>query len=100
MVNCSEGGTRAALHVLVVDDNKDAADSLALLLQLWGYVVRVAYDGSSGLRAALAYQPDCLFLDVGLPDLDGCTLARQLRAQSGLGRAKFVALTAYSDEEN
>jgi CheY-like chemotaxis protein len=92
-------GDRAkAFRVLVVDDNRDAADSLALLLKAWGYDSRVAYDGAAGLEAALAYRPDCLLLDIGLPRLDGYAVARQVRQQPGLERAKLVALTAYSDE--
>jgi CheY-like chemotaxis protein len=87
------------LHVLVVDDNRDAADSLCMLLRLWGYDCRVAYDGAAGLRAAYDYQPDCLLLDIAMPGLDGYTLARRVRAQPGLERAKLIALTAYSDEE-
>ena len=91
--------TRNRLHVLVVDDNKDAADSLCMLLRLWGYDCRVAYDGAAGLRAACDYQPDCLLLDIAMPGLDGFGLARAVRAQPGLERAKLIALTAYSDEE-
>src|SRR5262245_35005774 len=90
--------TRNRLHVLVVDDNRDAADSLCLLLRLWGYDCRVAYDGAAGLRAACDYQPDCWLLDIAMPGLDGYTLARRVRAQPSLVRAKLVALTAYSDE--
>ena len=86
------------LHVLVVDDNRDAADSLCMLLRLWGYDCRVAYDGAAGLRAACDYQPDCLLLDIAMPGLDGYTLARTVRAQPGLERAKLIALTAFSDE--
>ena len=89
----------SALHVLVVDDNRDAADSLCMLLRLWGYDCQVAYDGVAGLRAARDYQPECLLLDIAMPGLDGYTLARAVRAQPGLERAKLIALTAYSDEE-
>jgi DNA-binding response OmpR family regulator len=88
----------SALHVLVVDDNRDAADSLCMLLRLRGYDCRVAYDGAGGLRAACDYQPDCLLLDIAMPGLDGFRLARAARAQPGLERAKLIALTAFSDE--
>ena len=86
------------LHVLVVDDNKDAADSLCMLLRLWGYDCRAAYDGATGLQAACTYQPDCLLLDIAMPGLDGYTLARRVRAQPDLDRAKLVALTSFSSE--
>ena len=88
------------LHILVVDDNRAAADSLCMLLRLWGYDCRVAYDGVAGLRTACDYQPDCLLLDIAMPGLDGYTLARTVRAQPGLEGAKLIALTAYSDEED
>lgn len=81
-----------------MDDNTDAADSLCMLLRLWGYDCQVAYDGATGLQAACDYLPDCLLLDIAMPGLDGYTLARTVRSQPGLARAKLVALTAYSDE--
>jgi CheY-like chemotaxis protein len=86
------------LNVLVIDDNHDAADSLAVLLKLWGYPNRVAYDGTTGLEMARAYRPDCLVLDINMPGLDGYSVARQVRREPGLERTKLVALTAYSDE--
>jgi DNA-binding response OmpR family regulator len=90
------GGRRP--RVLVVDDNRDAADSLRLLLRLWGFESRAAYDGAEGLAAAYAYLPDCLVLDIGLPSLDGYALARRIRQHPRLAGAKLVALSAYSDE--
>ena len=88
------------LRVLVVEDNRDAADSLALLIRMWGHEARVAYDGVEGLRLADEYAPDCLILDIGLPKLDGYRLARHLRQIEALREAKLVALTAYSDEQH
>jgi CheY-like chemotaxis protein len=87
------------LRVLIVDDNRDAADSLCVLVQMWGYAVRVAYDGAEALEAATTFQPDYLLLDIALPGIDGCSLARQIRRQPALERARLVALTAYSGEE-
>ena len=87
------------LRVLVVDDNRDAADSLALLVRAWGHEVRVAYDGVEGLRTARAFEPDCMLLDLGLPKLDGFRLAEVLRAQATGRGAKLIALTAFSDKE-
>jgi CheY-like chemotaxis protein len=91
------GGRR--LRVLVVDDNTDAADSLCTLLRLWGYDAHVAYDGPTGLEAASALLPDCLFLDIGLPGIDGYDLAQRLRAHPVLKRARLVALSAYGDRQ-
>ncbi len=88
------------LRVLVVDDNRDAADTMALMVQMWGHSTRVAYDGVEGLRSALEYEPDCLLLDIGMPRMDGYQLARQLRARAAHCRLKLVAMTAYSDELN
>lgn len=90
--------TEKRLHVLVVDDNRDAADSLCKILSLWGYDCKAAYDGAGGLEAACEYQPDYLFIDIAMPGMDGYTLAARVRAQPGLDRAKLVALTAFADD--
>jgi two-component system, OmpR family, response regulator len=102
MVDEGKAGTKAkrALQVLVVDDNRDAADSLAILLKLWGYQVKVAYNGAAGLAAAVAHLPDCLVLDINMPYLDGCTLAQRVRQQPGLEKVKLVALSAYGNDEH
>ena len=68
------GGTRphtAGQRILVVDDNRDAADSLRLLLELSGHEVAVAYSGQDGVQTAEHYQPDVVLCDIGLPGLDG-----------------------------
>jgi two-component system, OmpR family, response regulator len=96
----ADATSRGPLRVLVVDDNEDAADSLGLLLRLWGHEARVAYDGAEALEAARAFRPDCLFLDIALPGMDGYQLARQLREEPALARAKLVALSAYSNDEH
>jgi signal transduction histidine kinase/ActR/RegA family two-component response regulator len=87
------------LHVLVVEDNRDAADSLAMLLRLWGHEVRTSHDGHSGLKAAQSYRPHVVLLDIGLPGLDGYEVARQLRAQFG-SAMRLVAMTGYGQEED
>src|SRR5262245_17256808 len=87
-------------RVLVVDDNQDAAGTLAVLLNLWGYDCRVRYDGEAALQEALSYRPDCLLLDINLPGMDGCDVARRLRQLPELRSVKLVALTAYSDPTN
>jgi signal transduction histidine kinase len=87
------------LHVLVVDDNRDTAESLALLLRLWGHEVRTAHDGVSGLKAARSYRPQIVLLDIGLPGLDGYEVARQLRGEFGRGM-RLVAITGYGLEED
>lgn len=87
-----------ALRVLVADDNRDAADSLAILLRMWGYDHRVCYDGASALQTARDYRSDCLLLDIRMPLMNGYTVARRLRQQPNLERVKLVALTVCSDE--
>jgi two-component system, OmpR family, response regulator len=92
--------TEHSLQVLVVDDNRDAADSLCLVLKMWGYDCRAAYDGLAGLEEAITTRPDCLVLDIAMPRMDGYTLAQQIRRQPGLEKTKLVALTAYSDDRH
>jgi PAS domain S-box-containing protein len=87
-------------RILVVDDNVDAAESLALLLRLQGQVVRVAHDGPSALATAQAFQPEMVFLDIGMPGMDGYEVARQLRQQPGLEHTTLVALTGWGQEED
>jgi two-component system OmpR family response regulator len=87
-------------RVLVVDDNEDAAESLSQLVRLWGYDCRVAHDGVAALETALDYQPQCLFLDIAMPRLDGCAVARRLRQEPAFREAKLVALTAFSNEQD
>jgi len=89
-----------AFRVLIVDDNRDAADSLAMLVRLWGHDAQTAYDGEAGLEAARTFRPDLFVLDIGLPRMDGFELARRLRQQSEAGRAKLVAVSAYSGTEH
>jgi CheY-like chemotaxis protein len=85
------------LRVLVVDDNRDAADTLADLLQLYGADVRVCYEGSAALELAPEFPFDAAVLDVHMPGIDGCELARKLTALVGGRRVLFVALTGVSD---
>jgi len=88
-------------RVLVVDDNVDGAQSLALLLRLDGHEVRVAHDGPSALEVAASFRPDVVLLDIGLPKgMDGYAVARALRELPGLGETVLVALTGYGQEED
>jgi CheY-like chemotaxis protein len=73
--------------VLVVDDNPDAVDSLALFLRLAGHEVRTAVDGPAAMRAAQAFRPEAIILDIAMPGLDGCEVARRLRQGPDLGGA-------------
>lgn len=88
---------QASLCVLVVDDNDNAAQSMALLLRSRGLEVQVANDGPAALAAAAARPPDVVLLDIGLPDMDGLEVARELRARPGGAAMRLVALTGRAD---
>jgi signal transduction histidine kinase/CheY-like chemotaxis protein len=90
----------APCRVLVVDDNVDAAESLALLLQLLGHEVKVAHDGPTALELAPAFRPHLALLDIGMPGMDGLELARRLRPLSGLETTVLAALTGWGQEDD
>jgi Response regulator containing a CheY-like receiver domain and an HD-GYP domain len=85
---------------LIVDDNRDSAESLAMLMRVRGHEVRTAYDGRQGLSVAEEYHPGVVILDIGLPGLDGYAVARALRAQADFRNALLIALTGYGAEED
>ncbi|HEY7312421.1 MAG TPA: PAS domain-containing protein [Gemmataceae bacterium] len=87
-------------RVLVVDDNVSAADSIALLLQLAGHEVRVAYDGPTALLITQAFRPRVVLLDIGMPGMDGYEVARRLRQQPRLQPLLLVALTGWGHDED
>jgi CheY-like chemotaxis protein len=87
-------------RLLVVDDNKDAADSLAMLLRMQGHEVRVAHNGPAALELTKGYRPEIVFLDIGMPGMDGYEVARRLRRQPGLENVRLAALTGWGQEED
>jgi two-component system, chemotaxis family, CheB/CheR fusion protein len=89
----------SARRILVVDDNHDVADSLALALELAGHEVRRAYDGKRALALADRFAPEAVILDIGLPDMDGRTLARELRSREALSSAVLIAVTGYGSDD-
>ncbi|WP_437589355.1 ATP-binding protein [Sorangium sp. So ce1000] len=92
-------GTRA-LHVLLVDDNVDAAEGLRRILQLHGHAVSMAHDGPAALDAARASRPDLVLLDIGLPGMDGYEVVRRLRSEPELRRAYIAALSGYGQDQD
>jgi CheY-like chemotaxis protein/two-component sensor histidine kinase len=88
------------LPILVVDDNVDAADTLAMLLELGGNQTRVADSGLAALDAASEFRPQVVFLDIGLPGLNGYEVARRLRADALLPRPLLVALTGWGSDDD
>ncbi|CAB3762414.1 PAS domain S-box protein [Paraburkholderia humisilvae] len=92
----------AALRVLVVDDNRDSADSLAVLLEMKGHEARVAYDGQSAVAAAKSYVPHLVLTDLAMPNVDGFGLLRELRSNPKLSLTRVVAMSGFgqaSDRE-
>ncbi len=87
-------------RILIVDDNRDSADSLAVLLDMLGHEVRTAYDGETGLHFAEDFSPDIVLLDIGLPRLSGLEAARRIRNDLGLRDAFLIAMTGYGQEED
>ena len=92
-------GLPAKRRVLVVDDLPDARESLRLLLEIDGHEVAVAADGPEGMRKLESFRPQAAFIDIGLPGMNGYTLARELRAAAGKG-IELIALTGYGGEED
>lgn len=90
----------APKRVLIVDDNPDVAESLAMLLELLGHFVRAVHDGPLALEAARAQPPDLMLVDIGLPTMDGYEVARSVRADPTLGKIVLIALTGYGTAED
>ncbi|HEY7425624.1 MAG TPA: response regulator [Gemmataceae bacterium] len=87
-------------RVLCVDDNRDCADSAALLLQVMGFESRACYDGESALALNDSFRPAICFIDLNMPRMDGDEVARRLRAAEGWRPLLLVAMTAMNDEKS
>ena len=88
------------LRILVVEDLHDTADSLAMLLELWGYQPTVVYEGKKAIEAASTLCPDVILLDIDLPDENGYNVARQLRQIPELAKTLLLAITGYRQESD
>jgi CheY-like chemotaxis protein len=86
--------------VLIVDDNVDAAETLAMMLELLGQTTRQAHDGTSALRAVADYNPELVFMDIGMPGLSGLEVASRIRRDLGMSEAYLIALSGYGTEED
>jgi CheY-like chemotaxis protein len=89
-----------AVEVLVIEDNVDAARSLAEVLEMHGHRVHIATDGRSGIATACEVRPELILCDIGLPDVDGYQVAHTLRADEGLRSTRLVALSGYAQPED
>jgi CheY-like chemotaxis protein len=96
------GASKAAipLRILVVDDNVDAAVSLAMLLRRAGHEIHIAHDGLEAVSQASAHRPDVVVLDIGLPKLNGYDAARRIKAQDGGDNVVLIALTGWGQKED
>ena len=86
-------------RVLVVDDNRAAASMLGIALETLGARVRVVYDGVAAIGAAAEFRPDIVFMDIGMPGLDGHSAARCIRAQPGSSDALLIAVSGWGQPE-
>lgn len=102
MAFAKEGADRSTpkRRLLVVDDNRDAAESMSMLLEMWGHEVAYAYDGPSALKTAEQWQPEAVFLDIGLPGMDGYEVAERLRELPQAKGAILIAITGYGQEDD
>jgi len=96
----SELRSRAGRSILLVEDNRDGADSLALLLKLMGHQVSIAYNGTEALELAGTISPHAVLLDIGLPGMSGYDVAQRLRRLPGYESTVLIAMTGYGQEED
>jgi CheY-like chemotaxis protein len=90
----------APRRILVVDDNVDGAETIAMLLTLFGHTVKTVHSGPDALEAAHSFQPGVMFLDIGLPGMSGYEVAQQLRSDPSMNGLILVALTGWGSEED
>jgi CheY-like chemotaxis protein len=89
------------LRILVIEDSRDCAESLRLLLELSGHQVEVAYTGAAGIAAAHSFHPDVILCDIGLPGgMDGYAVARELRSDPEQAEATLIALSGYGQQDD
>ncbi len=93
-------GSRRIFRILMIEDNRDAAQALRDYLELSGHEVELAYTGPAGLQAAHRFQPEVILCDLGLPGLDGFEVARALREDPELRRVRLIAISGYGQEED
>ncbi len=86
------------LRVLIVDDNRDGADALGLLVEELGNQVHVTYGGAKALEVATAFRPDLMLVDLVMPDMDGCGLAMRIRQIPAFAQTKIVAITGEKEK--
>jgi CheY-like chemotaxis protein len=98
--SCEAQDSTLGLRILVIDDNQDSADSLAMMLELMGHEVRSANDGLAGLETAQEFRPEVMFLDILMPRLSGYDLARSIREQQWGKQVLLVALSGWGRDDD
>ena len=88
------------MKIVIADDNRDSADSMAMLLEAGGHEVHVAYDGAEAVETANRVQPDAVLLDIGMPKMNGFECARAIRGQPWSAGRLLIALTGWGQEED
>ena len=95
-----EPALKSSFRILIVDDNRDGADSLAMMLRVIGNDTRTAYDGLEGVTVAEEYRPDVLLFDIGLPKLNGYEACRRIREQPWGKGVVLIAVTGWGQDED
>jgi CheY-like chemotaxis protein len=98
--SASASGEKRLLRILVVDDNSDAADGLAMIFEMGGDDVRVAYDGETALAIAAQFRPEVVLLDIGMPGMDGYEVAGRLRRAPETRDAVLIAMTGWGQPQD
>jgi CheY-like chemotaxis protein len=98
LATAPRGAAKRQLRVLVVDDHRASADTLAMLVRIWGHDVRQTYDGAAGLALAAEYRPDMILLDIMMPEVSGRDLALRVRQQACLKDCLLIAVTGCTDD--
>ncbi len=88
------------MKIVLADDNRDSADSMAMLLGVFGHDVHVVYDGTAAVRAVEKERPDVVLLDIGMPGMDGHACARTIRAQAWSAPMMLIALTGWGEADD
>ncbi|WP_219117028.1 response regulator [Janthinobacterium sp. UMAB-56] len=89
---------QSLLRIMVVDDNRDAADLIAQFLEIYGHHAIPVYGGAEALKTAESFDPDVFFVDLGMPDMDGLQVVSTLRRSAKFQTTKIIALTAWGDD--
>jgi DNA-binding response OmpR family regulator len=94
------GATHPMHRILIVDDNRDAADSQAMLLRMWGHQARAVYSAAEALNVLRSMHPDIAILDLGMPQVNGWELAQRLRREAAEGELTLIALSGFDEPED